>query len=57
MFFCDLDYLEHNIFYENAYFLVSGVFFILGPPKLKLKFGKPRLVESTLTYIVLDTPT
>ena len=33
----------------------TGCFFKLVPPK-KLKYGKPRLGESTLTQIVLDTP-
>ena len=33
----------------------AGWFFSMVPPK-KLKYGKPRLGESTLTYIGLDTP-
>ena len=34
---------------------IQGVFLNWYPPK-KLKYGKPRLGESTLTYIGLDTP-
>ena len=34
---------------------IQGVFLTALPPK-KLKYVKPRLGESTLTYIVLDTP-
>ena len=34
---------------------IQGVFFHWYPPK-RLKYGKSRLGESTLTYIGLDTP-
>ena len=32
------------------------MFFFTGTPPKKFKYGKPRLGESTLTKIVLDTP-
>ena len=35
---------------------IQGVFFSHWYPPKKLKYGKPRLGESTLTKIVLDTP-
>ena len=38
-----------------AMVVVHGVFWDCRPPK-KFKYGKPRLGESTLTKIVLDTP-
>ena len=34
---------------------IKGVFFNWYPPK-KLKYGKPRLGASMLTWIVQDTP-
>ena len=36
-------------------FDIQGDFFHWASPK-KLKYGKPRESESTLTWIVLDTP-